>query len=302
MKMPVKIGILINNKANKNLLIDWIGKKYEIIEIKRDSDLYEELDLIIIDGLNMKKFREKIKNKKSIESPVFFPVLFITNREDVKYITNQLWIVVDEIILTPIEKIELAARIEILLRTRKLSKMCQDLAITDPLTGLYNIRHFFKLAEIEISKLKRYKKTCSCLMIDLDHFKNINDTYGHIVGDKVLIEIGKRIKEGIRDYDILARYGGEEFIILLPDTDLENAIAVAERIRKNIASSEIEINDEVKIPITVSIGVASANGSDIILDELIKKADRALYIAKNSGRNKVRYIKCPCNCICESYP
>jgi len=128
-------------------------------------------------------------------------------------------------------------------------------------------------------------------MIDIDYFKNINDTYGHIVGDKVLIEVGKRIKQGIRDYDILARYGGEEFIILLPETDLENAIAVAERIRKNIASSEIEINDEVKIPVTVSIGVASANGNDIILDELIKKADRALYITKNSGRIKVSYIK-----------
>jgi len=287
----MKIGILISNKTNKELLIDWIGRKYEIIEIKRDSDLYEELDLIVIDGLNMKKYREKIKNKKSAESPVFLPVLFITNREDVKYITNQLWIVVDEIILTPIEKVELAARIEILLRTRRLSIMCQNLAITDPLTGLYNIRHFFKLAEIEVSKLKRHKKTCSCLMIDIDYFKNINDTYGHIVGDKVLIEVGKRIKQGIRDYDILARYGGEEFIILLPETDLENAIAVAERIRKNIASSEIEINDEVKIPVTVSIGVASANGNDIILDELIKKADRALYITKNSGRNKVSYIK-----------
>ncbi len=286
----MKIGILVHNKNNKNLLFDLIGKKYELMEIKRDSDLYEDLDLIIVDGLNMNKFKEKIKSRKSAEAPVFLPVLLVTNRENVKYITSQLWIIIDELILTPIEKVELAARIEILLRARNLSTMCQNLAITDPLTGLYNRRHFFKLAEIEISKLKRNKRPCSCFMIDIDNFKSINDTYGHIVGDKVLLEVGKRVKQGIRDYDILARYGGEEFIVFLPEIDLDKAVGVAERIRKNIASSKIEINDEVKIPVTVSIGVASAKGEDVILDKLIKNADKALYLAKYEGKNRVTVI------------
>lgn len=287
----MKIGMWIINEINKQLLINWIGGKYNLIEIKRHSDLNDDLDLIIVDGLNMKMNIERIKTRKAAETPVFLPVLLITNRENVKYITNQLWIVVDEIILTPIEKVELAARIEILLRARKLSITCQTLAITDSLTGLYNRRHFFKLAEIEVSKLKRNKRPASCHMIDIDHFKNINDTYGHIVGDSVLIEVGKRIKQGIRDYDILARYGGEEFVVFLPETDLEEAMLVAERVRANIVGSKIEINEKTKIPLSVSIGISSAKGEDIVLYELINKADKALYLAKERGRNRVGFLK-----------
>jgi len=153
----MKIGLWVSNPKNKELILKWIGTKYDTMEIKRYSDINEDLDLIITDGLMLKENRERIKARKEIESPLFLPVLLITNRDDVKFVTSQLWIVVDEIILTPIEKVELAARIEILLRARKLSIQCYNMVNTDPLTGLYNRRYFFKVAEIEISKLNRKK-------------------------------------------------------------------------------------------------------------------------------------------------
>ena len=283
----MKIGLWISNPRNKELIFEWIGTKYDTMEIKRYSDINEDLDLIIVDGLMFKENRDRIKARKEVESPLFLPVLLITNREDIKFVTSQLWIVVDEIILTPIEKVELAARIEVLLRARKLSLQCYEMLNTDPLTGLYNRRHFFKMTEIEISKLNRNKRPASCIMMDIDFFKKVNDTYGHIAGDKVLIEVGKKIREGVRDYDIVARFGGEEFIVFLPETQLKEAFSVAERIRSNIMEYPIEINEEVKVPITVSAGVSTSQNKDIILHELIKEADKALYLAKNSGRNRV---------------
>jgi len=128
-------------------------------------------------------------------------------------------------------------------------------------------------------------------MLDIDFFKKINDTYGHIVGDKVLIEVGKKIREGVRDYDIVARFGGEEFIVFLPEAQLKEASSVAERIRVDIMESTIEINEATKVSATVSAGVSTSQDRDIVLHELIKRADGALYLAKNQGRNRVCFEK-----------
>jgi diguanylate cyclase (GGDEF)-like protein len=164
----------------------------------------------------------------------------------------------------------------------------QKLAITDPLTGLFNRRHFFEVAEKEFAKSVRYHRPLSVILFDIDLFKNINDTYGHIIGDQTLIQIGKLLLEMGRQTDMAARYGGEEFVILLTETDCADADVVAERLKKLMEDSPIQSGKD-DVHFTASFGVTGMdeNAPSETLDRLISQADQALYEAKRTGRNRV---------------
>ena len=166
----------------------------------------------------------------------------------------------------------------------------EKIGLTDELTGLSNRRMFNFLMEREISRSRRYNRPFSLVMIDIDHFKKINDTWGHPAGDTILRELGALMRENFRKLDVPVRYGGEEFACLLPETPLEEAIQVAERFRIVVEQAPF-VHGRQKIPVTVSLGVAAAgNGGgieDVTADELLRLADRALYQAKQSGRNRL---------------
>jgi diguanylate cyclase (GGDEF)-like protein len=157
----------------------------------------------------------------------------------------------------------------------------------DYLTGLSNRRHFMEQGEIELSRAIRYKTPLSVLMLDIDFFKNVNDTYGHQVGDIVLQALSKVCLETLRQVDVAGRLGGEEFAIILPETDSKEALEVAERFREAVANIEVVIPSGLPIHFTVSIGVTTLGKKNINLDILIHQADKALYQAKETGRNKV---------------
>ena len=164
-------------------------------------------------------------------------------------------------------------------------------ATLDALTGLNNRRQFEVRLKQEYASAKRQKHSLCAMMIDIDFFKSINDTYGHAIGDKVLKSVAKIIKEQLREYDIPSRYGGEEFCILLPQTKIEEANIVAQRLRTAVEKSVVEVSNEKesqnkKINVTISIGLSQLNKTDIA-DDLYKRADRALYEAKERGRNRV---------------
>jgi len=199
--------------------------------------------------------------------------------------------------------LELASEIE----NRKLAQQeAEILARTDPLTGLYNRRYFSRLEEYEFSKARRYGLRLSMYILDIDHFKDVNDTFGHPVGDQALAHLAQILQSESRSVDILARYGGEEFVALLPETGLEEARAAAERLREIIEQTSLELDGKI-VRMTVSIGVAGMNtGRDVDqttgspaeaepsssgdienFDDLLKQADEALYQAKYSGRNQV---------------
>ncbi|MCX7746361.1 MAG: diguanylate cyclase [Clostridia bacterium] len=160
------------------------------------------------------------------------------------------------------------------------------LAITDGLTGLIIHRHFKNLLKHEIVRSKRYNRIFSLIMFDIDHFKKLNDTYGHPAGDEVLINIARLTKENFRTIDVTARYGGEEFIVILPETDTDGARIAAERLRQDIENS-VFTYAEHKIKSTVSMGIASYPKDAETMEELIKKADEALYASKANGRNRI---------------
>lgn len=162
------------------------------------------------------------------------------------------------------------------------------LASIDFLTGLFNRRYFFDIALTEFQRSTRYNKPLSVIIFDIDHFKNVNDSHGHLAGDQALVQISKLIQEIIRKTDVAARYGGEEFVILLPENNQENALLFAERLRGLVESSPI-LYQSVEIHLTVSIGVAGVDDASQVenFDQLISCADQNLYKAKNSGRNQV---------------
>jgi diguanylate cyclase (GGDEF)-like protein len=179
-----------------------------------------------------------------------------------------------------------AKQIGITLERARLFQEVQSLALTDPLTGLQNRRSLFELGRIEFSRAERMHRPFSCMMLDIDHFKKINDNYGHQIGDQVLQEFGKRCKSYIREIDLVGRYGGEEFMILLPETNRDTALIVAERIRRLIAENPI-LTTAGTLSVTISIGVATMDEQTTHLDALVARSDQALYIAKHKGRNRV---------------
>ena len=174
-------------------------------------------------------------------------------------------------------------------RDKAMERMKQ-LVITDDLTELYNSRHFFNLIQNEIERHHRYSRPFSMLMMDIDFFKNYNDTWGHFEGDIVLRELGKIIKQCLRTTDIAFRYGGEEFSVLLPETKLDRACLVGERIRKSIRKTVFKPKAGETAAITISIGATQLIKKDNN-KSFIKRSDKALYLSKNNGRDRLTSLK-----------
>ena len=164
-----------------------------------------------------------------------------------------------------------------------LYKSKEHLSITDGLTSLYNHRHFQEQLEVEVKRAQRYDLNLSLIMIDLDHFKKFNDSYGHLEGDTLLRKIAQILKSSLRETDFVARYGGEEFAVILPETNKEGASIAAERIRRTVSEQTF---GEVGAKMTISLGVASYPDDACLRADLIKEADDALYRAKKEGRNR----------------
>ena len=164
---------------------------------------------------------------------------------------------------------------------------------TDALTGWHNRRYLQVRLKEELARARRDQTALVCLMLDLDHFKRVNDTWGHLAGDAVLQEIANRIDAQVRASDVAARYGGEEFIVLMPEADVEAGLKLAERIRNAVSSEPVDLGNGETVTITVSVGIASVdvdaeqNELKSIGDSLIARADVALYSAKSSGRDRV---------------
>jgi diguanylate cyclase (GGDEF)-like protein len=173
------------------------------------------------------------------------------------------------------------------IRNARMHARLHELAIRDPMTGIYNRRHFFELADSIFEQSRRYNRPISAIMFDADHYKEVNDTYGHLVGDEVLKQITARCSAVIRQADIFGRYGGEEFVIVMPETGLTGGLKLAERLRIAIAESPYH-TEKADVSTSISLGVARSKRSTASLLELLSNADAALYRAKDAGRNCVR--------------
>ena len=200
----------------------------------------------------------------------------------------------DDFIFKPVRFEELLLRLKRVLRERALTQernqmleRLQELAITDDLTKLYNSRHFYSQLDNEINRFKRYQRSLSLLLIDVDHFKEFNDTYGHLEGDKILHKIARLITTCLRTMDTAYRYGGEEFTVILPETTCDAAMAVSERINEVVKNDLFIEND--KKDMSVSIGVTEYLPCELV-SEFVRRADKAMYMAKEGGRNRTSLL------------
>ena len=193
----------------------------------------------------------------------------------------------NDFVAKPFDDAELEVRLRVGRRIAELEERLRISALNDPLTGLWNRRASRAFLEREAAKARRDNTSTAVVVIDLDHFKRINDSYGHPVGDEVLRETAKRIRGCLRSYDALARDGGEEFLLILPNTGERDALMAAERIRQVIGAAPMS-TAAGRVPVTASFGVAVASGIDVDGDALVKAADEGLYRAKKAGRNRTQ--------------
>jgi diguanylate cyclase (GGDEF)-like protein len=222
------------------------------------------------------------------------PFLFLTAQKDPDRMVRLLRNGACDIVRKPFHPDELLARLELHMRLRRLqaelrdkNAMLAEISITDLVTGLRTRRYVSEFLSVELLRAARYKTSLAVLLLDLDYFKSVNDTYGHKAGDLVLQQVGERLRESLRGTDLAGRFGGEEFLVVLPQTDLAGACVLGERIRQSIAEAPFDVASGAPIGVTVSVGASALCESLQTAEQLIEAADVALYEAKDAGRDRV---------------
>ena len=305
----MKILIAEDEKISRMVLANALANNsYEVLQAHDGQEAWdifqkEKEDIYIaildwrmprMDGIEL---CQKIKDT-SLSHYVY--VIFLTGKKDIDSIVEGLERGADDYLPKPFDKRELLSRLKVGMRLiefenalREANEKLHTLAITDDLTGISNRRAIFERMRSEVSRASREDSPFCLIMMDIDHFKKVNDTYGHSTGDKVLIETVNRIKSVLRQHDIIGRYGGEEFIAGISKADSKICKVIAEKLRTCICERPFQIEDR-EIDISISLGVVNfvpSRDNDIndLLDTMIKVADIALYKAKEAGRNRVAY-------------
>lgn len=285
------------------LVVDDIAEDVTLLRFQLESEDYAVLeafngmqalasaeehlpDLILLDvmmpgmtGLDV------IKQLKQNNRLAKIPVILVTANSDDNSVVEGLDIGAYDYIIKPYNHTVMSARVRAALREKERQDLLERWATIDPLTGINNRRFFFSETEWEFERAKR-GALMSLLLLDIDKFKNVNDAHGHLAGDKCLVTLANLLQQSFRKVDIYGRFGGEEFIICLPDTPVQAAGEVAERLRVKIAATDIEY-EQTNFHVTASIGVTAYHSADQHLADMIKRADAALYRAKQNGRNRV---------------
>jgi two-component system cell cycle response regulator len=255
-----------------------------------------DFDLIVVslglrgfDGLRLCSQLRSLPEGRNV------PILVVVSEGDRRKLTQALEMGVNDYLTRPVDKNELIARVRTQLRKKRYSdklrhnmQLSLEMAITDQLTGLHNRRYMSRHLDMLILGARKSGKPLTFLILDIDHFKTVNDTYGHDIGDEVLRDFAGRIAANVRGIDLACRYGGEEFVVVMPDTDVEYAYAVAERLRQEVEANPFGISREPhKLNVTISIGIAASDIAHDTSETLLHRADQALYRAKREGRNRV---------------
>jgi len=272
----------------------------EVLEVDGGATALKALasdgvDLVICDlempGIGGQKLLQIVRGGQQHRNT---PFIMLTSREDVETKVRIFEAGANDYLTKPFHDAELLARLKVHLQLKlaqdelaEKNRSLKRIAQTDGLTQVANRRHFETVVKREMARAQRYKNDLTLMILDVDHFKNVNDQYGHVAGDEVLREVARRISLGIRTCDLVARYGGEEFCLLLPQTDLQGGLTVAERYRASLEARPV-VTDDGDISITASFGVAAFPSPSVhTTSEFVRLADGALYRSKDTGRNRV---------------
>jgi two-component system, cell cycle response regulator len=295
-----RILIIDNRRASYERIAKVLAGEHKVdIEVDPQEALFHaaegDYDLLIV-SLALENFDalRLCSQVRSLERTRNVPILVVVEVEDNARLLRGLEIGVNDYLMRPIDANELLARVRTQIRKRRYGarlrdnvQMSMELAVTDPLTGLYNRRYMESHVTSLVEQALARGKPLALLVLDIDYFKAVNDAHGHDAGDDVLREFATRLKKSIRGIDLACRYGGEEFVVVMPETDLAVATMVAERLRRRIASEAFSIQQGARsIEVTISIGIAGLGRTDSPAT-VLKRADQALYRAKRDGRNRV---------------
>lgn len=254
------------------------------------------VDLIIVNGASDTfdglKFLAQARSDAGSRTT---PILVVVGAHERHRVVKALELGANDILARPVDPQELSARSRTLIRHKRYADFLRtrldhslEMAVTDPLTGLNNRRFMAGQLEPLAEHAARGGASVAVLILDIDHFKSVNDTFGHDAGDEVLIEFAVRLATNVRAVDLACRYGGEEFVVVMPETEIEAAQAIADRIRAQVAGTPFMVMEGRELlSVTISIGVAVTLGAGDTAEALLKRADEALYAAKQSGRNRV---------------
>ena len=255
-----------------------------------------DFDLVLVSlGLKTGDPLRLTSQLRSQEETRSVPILLVIEEEDIDRLAKGLEIGINDYLVRPVDRQELLARVRTQIRRKRYQDRLRSnyreslsLAVTDPLTGLYNRRYFDIHMQSRLEEASQTNKPLGLLMIDIDHFKTVNDSHGHAVGDQVLAEVARRVLNSVRNFDLVARLGGEEFVVVMPGTDKGFAMTVAERLRRSIADTPIPAAiPSGTLNVTISIGAAVVEHGELSAGKLLEAADEAMYKAKNQGRNQV---------------
>ena len=256
----------------------------------------DDPDLVVV-SLGMRGFDglRLCSQLRSLPEGRNIPILVVVSDGDRRKLTQALEMGVNDYLTRPVDKNELVARVRTQLRKKRYAdrlrhnvQLSLEMAITDQLTGLHNRRYMSRHLGNLVDGAKKNSKPIAFVIMDIDYFKAVNDTYGHDIGDEVLKEFASRISANVRGIDLACRYGGEEFVVVMPDTDVAFAYSVSERLRQSIETTPFRISRAPNaLNLTISIGIAGLEGPGDTAEALLHRADQALYRAKKTGRNKV---------------
>jgi diguanylate cyclase (GGDEF)-like protein len=294
-----RILVVDDNPDNVDLLTQYLmGLNYEVVPAYDGDEALaaaarEKIDLVLLDVMmpRISGF-EVCRRLKASDATTFTPVVLVTVRDDTQSKLEGFAAGADDYITKPFDIEELSARVRGLLRIKGLqdelraaNERLAEMSVTDGLTGLYNHRHLLELLAVEVNRAQRYHRPLAVIMLDVDHFKEVNDTHGHLFGDFVLRGLADIFRRAVRAGDVVGRYGGEEFAIVVTDTS--GATLLAERIRQNVEKADFEFEGR-RANVRISAGVCQAmSGAIDDGQELLRLADEALYCAKQAGRNRV---------------
>ena len=254
-----------------------------------------EWDLVIV-NLDLANFDalRLVSQLRSLDRTRHLPILLIVGEDDRTRLLRGLDMGVNDYLQRPVDRQELCARVKTQIRRKRYADSLRDsvqqtmeMAITDSLTGLYNRRFMSTHFEQTLEQAHLQGRSLAVMIADMDHFKAVNDTHGHDAGDAVLRELAERMRGCVRGVDLVCRFGGEEFVVIMPDTELDTAGIVAERIRNRVAVEPFTLPDGQKLARTVSVGIGALHLAGDTAETILKRADEALYDAKQSGRNRV---------------
>lgn len=297
--LPIRVLLIDDRESSHSRIQQMVGYEIKLDAVEDGKNaVYQAAEgdydcLIVSSSMASADPLRLCSQLRAFDSTRFVPIIFLAEPGEDERVGRALELGVNDYICRPLDRQELLARLRTQVKRKRYNDHLRasvtrtiEMAVIDGLTGLHNRRYLDSHLQTLFERAMTRRRPLSMMIADLDHFKHVNDSYGHDIGDTVLREAARRLRQNVRGIDLACRYGGEEFVIVMPETPGEIAEKVAERIRAQIEGALFEAGGK-SLPITASFGISTLTWGNDTLDAMIKRADEALYRAKNAGRNQV---------------